>query len=234
MGGVNGLIVLADADLDDAADGALNGAYFAAGQRCTATSRILVERSVAREFGARLHERIAALRIGDPRDRATQIGPLVSTRQKALVCNALAAMAAQGRRPTVAGRGDTAPACFVDPVLFEEVAADDLIMREEIFGPVAGLCVVDSYEEALDALNAVRFGLCGGLYTTSLKHAEHFKRHARVGMTMVNLPTAGVDYHAPFGGMKASSFGAREQGRAARDFFTVTRTAYQFAGRISV
>jgi aldehyde dehydrogenase (NAD+) len=229
MGGVNGLIVLADADLDAAADGAINSAFFAAGQRCTATSRIIVERAVAAALTERLVTRMAALRIGDPRDRATQIGPLVSPRQKGAVLEGIAAMKAKGRRTLGGGRGEAAPACFVDPVLFAEVEPSDLLMREEVFGPVAGLMVVDSYEAALDALNAPRFGLCGGLYTRSLARAEHFKRHARVGMTMINLPTAGVDYHAPFGGVKASSFGAREQGRAARTFYSVTRTAYQAA-----
>lgn len=229
MGGINGLIVLSDADLDAAVEAAINGAYFAAGQRCTATSRIIVERPVAAAFAARLKARMAGLRIGDPRDPATQIGPLVSPRQKEHVLAAVAAMTQAGRPVSAAGRGAAAPACFVDPVLFENLEPGDLLLREEIFGPVAGLILVDSYDEALDCLNAVRFGLCGGLFTGSLKHAEHFKRHAMVGMAMVNLPTAGVDYHAPFGGMKASSFGPREQGRSARDFFTVTRTAYQLA-----
>jgi len=231
MGGVNGLIVLADADLDAAADGAINGAFFAAGQRCTATSRILVERAAAAALTRRIEARMAALRIGDPRRRETQIGPLVSARQKAAVMAAVAQMRADGRTTLDGGLGETAPACFVNPLLFTDAGPGDLVMREEVFGPVAGLMVVESYEEALEALNAVRFGLCGSIYTTSLARAEHFKRNARVGMTMVNLPTAGVDYHAPFGGMKASSYGAREQGRAARDFYTVTRTAYQDAGR---
>jgi aldehyde dehydrogenase (NAD+) len=230
MGGVNGLIVLADANLDAAVDGALNGAFFAAGQRCTATSRIIVERGVAKAFAEKLAERVAALRVGDPLDPTTQVGPLVSMRQKDAIQAAVATMLGAGRRALQAGRRDAAPACFVDPVLFDDLAADDLLAREEVFGPVAGLMVVDTYEDALETLNAVRFGLCGGIYTGSLKYAEHFKQHARVGMAMVNLPTAGVDYHAPFGGTKASSLGPREQGRAARDFFTVTRTAYQAPG----
>ncbi|MBX3479734.1 MAG: aldehyde dehydrogenase family protein [Caulobacter sp.] len=229
MGGVNGLIVLADANLDAAVDGALNGAFFAAGQRCTATSRIIVEREVAKAFAAKLVERMAALRVGDPLDPATQIGPLVSMRQKSSVQAAVTAMVKTGGSPLQTGRRDDAPACFVDPVLFDDLAVDDLLAREEVFGPVAGLMVARNYDDALDTLNAVRFGLCGGIYTSSLKQAEHFKLNARVGMAMVNLPTAGVDYHAPFGGTKASSLGPREQGRAARDFFTVTRTAYQAA-----
>lgn len=227
MGGVNGLIVLADADLDAAADAVVNGAYFAAGQRCTATARIIVEREVRASLIARIGERMRGLRIGDPCDPATQVGPLVSPRQKSIVQAGIAAMAATGRAPVEAGRGAAAPACFVDPVLFDAMSPDDPLAQEEVFGPVAGVMAVDGYDAALETLNSVRFGLCGGLFTRSLKHAEHFKRHARVGMTMINLPTAGVDYHAPFGGMKASSYGPREQGRSAREFFTVTRTAYQ-------
>ncbi|MBS0331123.1 MAG: aldehyde dehydrogenase family protein, partial [Proteobacteria bacterium] len=227
MGGVNGLIVLADADLDAAADGAVNGAFFAAGQRCTATSRIIVERAAATALVRKIEARMAALRIGDPRRAETQIGPLVSLRQKAAVAAAVDRMRAEGRAALDGGHAADAPACFFNPLLFTDMDPADLVMREEIFGPVAGLLVVDGYDAALEALNAVRHGLCGGLYTSSLAYAEHFKRNARVGMAMVNLPTAGVDYHAPFGGLKASSFGAREQGRAAREFYTVTRTAYQ-------
>jgi acyl-CoA reductase-like NAD-dependent aldehyde dehydrogenase len=226
MGGVNGLVVLADADLDLATETLVNGAFFAAGQRCTATARVVVEESVADALLERVKARVARLTVGDPADRATEVGPLVSAKQKAAVLAGVETMRSTGRAPVIEGRAD-APACFVDPVLFDHVAVDDLIAREEIFGPVAGLIRVAGYDEALAAVNAVRFGLCAGICTTSLKHAEHFKRNARVGMVMVNLPTAGVDYHAPFGGLKASSYGAREQGRAAREFFTTTKTAYQ-------
>jgi acyl-CoA reductase-like NAD-dependent aldehyde dehydrogenase len=229
MGGVNGLVVLADCDLGLATDTLVNGAFFAAGQRCTATSRVIVEESVADALIERVRARVARLKVGDPTDKATEVGPLVSAKQKAGVVAGIEAMRRAGREAVIAGRAD-APACFVDPVLFDRVSADDLVAREEVFGPVAGLIRVAGYDEALAVLNTVRFGLCAGICTTSLKHAEHFKRNARVGMVMVNLPTAGVDYHAPFGGMKASSYGAREQGRAAREFFTVTKTAYQRGG----
>jgi acyl-CoA reductase-like NAD-dependent aldehyde dehydrogenase len=229
MGGVNGLVVLADADLELATETLVNGAFFAAGQRCTATSRVIVEESVADQLIVRVKSRVAGLKVGDPADKATHVGPLVSARQKAGVLAGIEAMRRAGREAVVAGRPD-APACFVDPVLFDRVQEGDLVAREEIFGPVAGLIRVVGYDEALAVSNAARFGLCAGICTSSLRHAEHFKRNARVGMVMVNLPTAGVDYHAPFGGMKASSYGAREQGRAAREFFTVTKTAYQRPG----
>ena len=226
MGGVNGLVILADADLDLATETLVNGAFFAAGQRCTATSRVIVDQSVADALIERVRARVARLKVGDPADKATEVGPLVSAKQKAGVIAGVEAMRSAGRQAVVAGRAE-APACFVDPVLFDRVSADDLVAREEVFGPVAGLLRVAGYDEALSVLNDARFGLCAGICTTSLKYAEHFKRNARVGMVMVNLPTAGVDYHAPFGGMKASSYGAREQGRAAREFFTVTKTVYQ-------
>jgi acyl-CoA reductase-like NAD-dependent aldehyde dehydrogenase len=229
MGGVNGLVVLADADLDLATETLVNGAFFAAGQRCTATSRVIVEESVADVLIERVQARVARLKVGDPADKATEIGPLVSAKQKAAVLAGVEAMRRAGRQAVVSGRAE-APACFVDPVLFDHVGPGDLVAREEVFGPVAGLIRVSGYDQALAVLNDVRFGLCAGICTTSLKYAEHFKRSARVGMVMVNLPTAGVDYHAPFGGMKASSYGAREQGRSAREFFTATKTVYQRAG----
>jgi aldehyde dehydrogenase (NAD+) len=228
MGGVNGLVVLADADLDIATEVLVNGAFFAAGQRCTATARVIVEAAIADALLARVRERMGRLKVGDPADKATEVGPLVSSRQKAGVLAAIEQMRGAGHAPVVSGRAE-APACFVDPILFDHVEAGELIAREEVFGPVAGLIRVSGYDEALEVSNAVRFGLCAGICTTSLKYAEHFKRNARVGMVMVNLPTAGVDYHAPFGGLKASSYGAREQGRAAREFFTATKTAYQRA-----
>ena len=230
MGGVNGLIVLADADLDAAVETIVNGAFFAAGQRCTATSRVIVERAAAKALTEKLKARMARLKIGDPANTATEVGPLVSAKQKAGVLVGITAMQGAGRSWLGGERGAGAPACFVDPILFEDVQPADLIAHEEVFGPVAGLIQVDGYDQALETLNAVRFGLCGGICTTSLKYAEHFKRNARVGMAMVNLPTAGVDYHAPFGGVKASSYGSREQGRSAREFYAVTKTVYQKAG----
>lgn len=117
--------------------------------------------------------------------------------------------------------------CFYAPTLFDNVATPDFLGQEEIFGPVAGVFRVDGFEEAIQALNGNRFGLSAGICTRSLLHAEEFKRRARAGMLMVNLPTAGVDYHAPFGGTAGSSYGPREQGRAARTFYTFIKTSYQ-------
>ncbi len=228
MGGVNGLIVAADADLEVAVECAANGAYFAAGQRCTATSRIIVEDAIADAFLAALRARVERLRVGDPRDPATDIGPLASPRQKERVSQQVAAVRSTGQTPVFGD--DDGVGCYFAPMLFDRVGANSPLAREEIFGPIAGLFRVADFEEALARLNDSVHGLSAGLCTRSLAHAERFKLRARAGMLMVNLPTAGVDHHAPFGGLGASSYGPREQGRAARAFFTRTRTAYLSAG----
>ena len=229
MGGVNGLIVMNDADLDNAVDCALNGAFFAAGQRCTATSRIIVENGIADRFVAALRDRASALRVGDPRDPATQVGPLAAPRQKELIARQVADVEASGLTPLFGGSAAGMEHCFYAPTLFDHVPGDSTLGHNEIFGPVAGVFRVGGFEEAIQLLNSNRFGLSAGICTKSLLHAEEFKRRARAGMLMVNLPTAGVDYHAPFGGTGASSYGPREQGRAARTFYTTIRTSYQKA-----
>ena len=227
MGGVNGLIVMADADLDNAVDTALNGAFFAAGQRCTATSRIIVEAAIADRFVEALKARVAALKIGDPRDPVTQVGPLAAPRQKELIVRQVAEVEATGLQPLFGGSAAAMDHCFYAPTLFDHVPGDNTLGHNEIFGPVAGVFRVGGFEEAIQLLNGNRFGLSAGICTRSLRHAEEFKRRARAGMLMVNLPTAGVDYHAPFGGTAASSYGPREQGRAARTFYTTMKTSYQ-------
>lgn len=229
MGGVNGLVVLADADLDNAVDTAINGAFFAAGQRCTATSRIIVESRFADELIAALRKRTASLKIGDPRDPATQVGPLAAPRQKTLVSRQVAQLESAGLRPLFGGSAQQMPNCFYPPTLFDHLPADSKFAQEEIFGPVAGIFRADDFDAAIALLNSSPFALSAGICTRSLLHAEQFKRRARAGMLMVNLPTAGVDYHAPFGGSGASSYGPREQGRAARTFYTQSKTIYQRA-----
>jgi acyl-CoA reductase-like NAD-dependent aldehyde dehydrogenase len=229
MGGVNGLIVLADADIDNAVDCAVNGAFFAAGQRCTATSRIIVEARIADELIAAIRKRVASLKIGDPRDPATQIGPLAAPRQKALISRQVAQLESGGLRPLFGGSAQQLEHCFYAPTLFDRLPADSVFAQEEIFGPVAGVFHADDFDAAIALLNSSPFALSAGICTRSLLHAEQFKRRARAGMLMINLPTAGVDYHAPFGGSGASSYGPREQGRAARTFYTMSRTIYQRA-----
>ena len=229
MGGVNGLVVLADADLDNAVDCAVNGAFFAAGQRCTATSRIIVESRIADELVAAIRKRTAQLKIGDPRDPATQVGPLAAPRQKMLISRQVAQLEAGGLQPLFGGSAQPMEHCFYAPTLFDHMSGDSGFAHEEIFGPVAGVFRADDFDAALGLLNSSALALSAGICTRSLLHAEQFKRRARAGMLMVNLPTAGVDYHAPFGGSGASSYGPREQGRAARAFYTTSRTIYQRA-----
>jgi acyl-CoA reductase-like NAD-dependent aldehyde dehydrogenase len=227
MGGVNGLIVRADADLGNAVDCIVNGAFFAAGQRCTATSRIIAEDAIADELSERLAARLAGLSIGDPRAAGVMVGPLVSLAQKQRIAAQVRAVEATGLRAVRTGGADEMPHAFYPPTLFFDAPADSPLGQEEIFGPVAGLFRVPDFEAALALLNGNRFGLSAGICTRSLAHAEAFKARASAGMLMVNQPTAGVDYHAPFGGRGASSQGTREQGRAAREFYTATVTSYQ-------
>ena len=228
MGGKNPLVVLDDADLDVAVDCAVQGAYFSTGQRCTASSRFIVQKGIYPRFVARLTEAVGRLRVGHALDPQTQIGPVVDESQLRHDTDYLSIGKNEGARLACGGdlvKRDTR-GHFLSPALFIDATPKMRIAREEIFGPIACAIAVDSYEEALAMANDSPFGLSSGICTTSLKYATHFKRHVKSGMTMVNVPTAGVDYHVPFGGTKASSFGPREQGTYAVDFFTTVKTAY--------
>ncbi len=228
MGGKNPLVVLDDADLDTAVDCAVQGAFFSTGQRCTASSRLIVTAGIADAFVARLAAATAALRVGDARAADTQIGPLADTAQFEKTQFYVALGQSEGARLIAGGQPVTGatPGFYHQPTLFDHAGPDMRIAREEIFGPVASIQRVRDYDEALAAANDSEFGLSAGICTASLARAEHFKAHAEAGMVMVNLPTAGVDYHVPFGGRKASNLGPREQGRHAREFYTVVKTAY--------
>ncbi len=228
MGGKNPFVVLDDADLDTAVEAAVNGAFFSTGQRCTASSRLIVTEGIHDRFVAAMGDRIAALRIGNALDPETQIGPVVDERQLATDEDYLRIGRDEGATLAWGGRRleREAPGFYLEPALFTEVRNDMRIAREEIFGPVAAVIRVRDYDEALEVANDTEFGLSAGIATGSLKHATHFRRHAQAGMVMVNLPTAGVDYHVPFGGRKASSYGPREQGAHAREFYTIVKTAY--------
>ena len=230
MGGKNPLVVLADADLEKAVEIAVNGAYFSTGQRCTASSRLIVESPVYEEFIARTRKRLASLKVGNALTSGIDIGPVASAEQLATDLSYLEIARQEGAELLCGGEQldlDTR-GHYLSPAL---VAAqpEHRIAREEVFGPVAAVLRADDYEHALALANDTEFGLCAGIATTSLKYATHFKRHAEVGMVMVNLPTAGVDPHVPFGGRKASSYGPREQGRYAVEFYTTVKTAYTSA-----
>ena len=228
MGGKNPLIVLDDADLDRAVQIALDGSFFATGQRCTASSRLIVQDGVHDRFLTALAEKVAALKVGDALDPATQMGPAVSEDQMETSYRYIDVARGEGGRIVTGGERLKLekPGWYVQPTLIADTEAAMRINNEEVFGPVASTIRVRSYEEALEIANGVEFGLSAGIVTQSLKHARDFQRRARAGMVMVNLPTAGVDYHVPFGGSKASSYGPREQGFAAVEFFTQTKTAY--------
>lgn len=231
MGGKNPLVVLDDAELSVAVDCAVNGAFFSTGQRCTASSRFIVTDAIHDRFIAALTERLAALKVDDALDPTTQIGPVVDESQLAQDLDYIAIAAKEGGRLAFGGaRLDRAkPGFYLQPALFTETTPSMRINREEVFGPVASVIRVGDYEEALAVANGSEFGLSAGICTTSLKHATHFKRNVEAGMVMVNLPTAGVDFHVPFGGRKGSSYGPREQGSYAREFYTVVKTAYTLA-----
>ena len=228
MGGKNPLVVLDDADLDRAVAVALDGAFFGTGQRCTASSRIIVTEGIHDRFVKALAERAKALRVGDALDPSTQIGPVVSEQQ--LQQNLRYVGIARDEGGTVLTGGDPLTldqrGWYMAPTVISETAPDMRINTEEVFGPVASIIRVSNYEEALEIANRGQFGLSAGIVTNSLKHARHFRRAVRAGMVMVNLPTAGVDYHVPFGGTRKSSYGSREQGFAAVEFYSQTKTVY--------
>jgi len=228
MGGKNPLIVLDDADLERAVMIALDGSYYATGQRCTASSRLIVQDGIHDRFVAALAEKVAALRVGPALDPNTQIGPAVSEDQRETSYRYVDIARGEGGRVMAGGERLTleTPGWYVQPTLIADTDPAGRINTEEVFGPVASTIRVKDYEEALEIANGVEFGLSAGIVTSSLKHARDFQRRAKAGMTMVNLPTAGVDYHVPFGGTKSSSYGPREQGFAAVEFFTWTKTSY--------
>ncbi len=228
MGGKNPLIVLDDADLDRAVAIALDGSFFGTGQRCTASSRLIVQDGIHDKFVAALSEKLKALKVGPALDPTSQMGPAVSEAQMETSYRYIDIAKSEGGRIAVGGERLTleTPGWYVQPTLIADTAPDMKINNEEVFGPVASTIRVNSYEDALAVANGVEFGLSAGIVTSSLKHARDFQRRAKAGMTMVNLPTAGVDYHVPFGGTKKSSYGAREQGFAAQEFFTQTKTSY--------
>lgn len=228
MGGKNPLVVLDDADLAVAVNCAVQGAYFSTGQRCTASSRFIVTAGIHDRFVQAVKERLAALKVDDALLEGTDIGPVVDASQLEQDLRYIQIGKSEGAELAFGGellqRGTRGH--FLSPALFTGATARMRISREEIFGPVASVQRVANYEEALAMANDTEFGLSSGVVTTSLKHASHFKRHAQAGMVMVNAPTAGVDYHVPFGGRKGSSLGPREQGRYAAEFYTTVKTTY--------
>ena len=231
MGGKNPLVVLDDADLPTAVNVAVQGSYYSTGQRCTASSRLIVTAGIHDRFVAAVADKLSTLRVDNALLTGTDIGPVVDASQLDIDLKYLEIGKGEGARLVTGGERlqRATDGYYLSPALFSEAGNAMRIAREEIFGPVACVIRAKDYDEALAIANDTEFGLSAGIVTTSLKHATHFKRHAQAGMVMVNVPTAGVDYHVPFGGRKGSSYGPREQGRYAAEFFTTVKTAYTAA-----
>jgi len=228
MGGKNPFIVLDDANLDVAVAAAVDGAFYQTGQRCTASSRLIVQSKIHDAFVDKTIEAMKALKVDHALKDGTQVGPVVDENQLAQDLTYIDVGRHEGGELAWGGEllnRDT-KGHYLSPALFVGTNNRMRINREEIFGPVASVIKVDSYEEALSVANDTTFGLSSGIATSSLKYANHFRKNSAAGMVMVNLPTAGVDYHVPFGGRKGSSYGPREQGRHAAEFYTSTKTAY--------
>jgi aldehyde dehydrogenase (NAD+) len=228
MGGKNPLVVLDDADLPTAVSVAVNGAFFQTGQRCTASSRLIVTEGIHDRFVAAMLERTKTLVVDDALKPGTEIGPAIDERQLEKNLKYLQIGRDEGAKLLAGGERLTreTEGYYMAPAIFTETTPAMTINQVEIFGPIAAVIRVKDYEAALATANDTTYGLSAGIVTTSLKHASHFKRHAQSGLVMVNLPTAGLDYHVPFGGRKKSSYGAREQGAYAKEFYTIVKTAY--------
>ena len=228
MGGKNPLVVLDDADLDVAVNCAVQGAYYSTGQRCTASSRLIVTEKIHGAFVERMTQALTKLRVDDALKEGTDIGPVVDETQLKQDLDYLEIGQSEGAELACGGErlNRSAEGYYLAPALLVGTHNGMRVNREEIFGPVATVLKVGGYDEALATANDTAFGLSSGICTTSLKAASDFKRNSEAGMVMVNLPTAGVDYHVPFGGRKGSSYGPREQGSYAKEFFTTVKTAY--------
>jgi aldehyde dehydrogenase (NAD+) len=228
MGSKNPLVVLDDADLPTAVNVAVQGAYFSTGQRCTASSRLIVTEGIHDRFVEAVTQKLSTLKVDHALTAGTEIGPVVEQPQLDTDLEYVGIGQREGARLVAGGERvkRATDGYYMAPALFVDANNTMRISREEIFGPVACVIRARNYDEALTIANDTDTGLSSGIVTTSLKHASHFKRHAQAGMVMVNLPTAGVDYHVPFGGRKGSSYGPREQGRYAAEFYTTVKTTY--------
>jgi aldehyde dehydrogenase (NAD+) len=228
MGGKNPLVVLADADLDKAVAIAADGGFFQTGQRCTASSRVILEDTIHDRFVDALAERAKGLKVGNAMAEDTQVGPASSESQLEQNLHYVGIARDEGGR--IAAGGDRlqheTPGYFMQPTVIADTGPAMRINNEEVFGPVVSTVRVKDYEEALEVANRGDFGLSAGIVSNSAKHIRDFRKNIRAGMVMVNLPTAGVDYHVPFGGSRGSSYGPREQGFAAVEFYTQMKTVY--------
>lgn len=230
MGGKNPTVVLRDADLDYAADVLVNGAFFSTGQKCTACSRAVIEKPVYDALVEKLIAKTRALKVGNGLEAGVQIGPAVDRNQLETDLKYIEIAKQEGAKLLCGGRHLTGGAYdkgyFIEPTLFAGVTPEMRIAQEEVFGPVLGLMVANDFEDAMRLANCVKFGLSASIVSRDLTRVHQFINRIEAGLITVNLPTAGVEYQLPFGGTKESSFGMREQGPAALDFYTETRTVY--------
>ncbi len=224
MGGKNPVIVARDADLDLAVDLAVSGAMRSAGQKCTATSRVIVEEAVHEPFLEKLVAAVRALKVGNPLQADTYVGPVVSKPQFEKIQGYIEAGLRDGARLVAGGEMLDLDGYYVPPTVFDRVHSQAVIAQEEIFGPVLGVIPVGDMDEAIRTANNIRYGLSASVFTGSLATALRCVREIEAGLVRVNEETAGVELQAPFGGVKASSSHSREQGRAAIDFYTHVKT----------
>jgi acyl-CoA reductase-like NAD-dependent aldehyde dehydrogenase len=229
LGGHNPLIVVEDANLDAAVQAAYIGAFWSAGQKCTATRRIYVQDGIYDVFRERLLERIDAGKVGDPTDPETEVGPIVNESQFESVMEGIARGREEGGTVLAGGEHADPDAYLIAPTVFENVADDAFLSCEEVFGPVTTLYRYDSLAEAIARANGVRFGLSAAVFTTNLATATRCVDELQAGIIHVNSQTAGAEVHVPFGGSKASGYGPHEQGRAAIEFYTEEVTVYHHA-----
>ncbi len=230
MGGHNPVVVAADADLDQAVAFTVAGAFFSTGQKCTATRRVIVQRDILAEFTEKLVAKTRDLKLGNGADADTQIGPVINQRQLDRILEGIQQGVNEGAQLICGGQrlnGDCYESgFFIQPAVFTEVTPQMSLGQEEIFGPVLGVMVFDKLDEAIEIANSVRYGLSAAIATKSIKTAQHFIKGIKAGIVHVNSQTAGAECHVPFGGMKQSSCGTREQGNAAIEFYTQLKTVY--------
>jgi alpha-ketoglutaric semialdehyde dehydrogenase len=230
MGGKNPTIVLDDADLDYAADTLINGAFFSTGQKCTACSRAIIERSIYEPLKQKLIEKTSKLKVGNGLQAGIQIGPAVDADQLKTDLEYIEIATKEGAQLLCGGKqlngGSYDKGYFVEPTIFGGITSEMRIAQEEVFGPVLALMVAENFEDAMRLANDVRFGLSASIISKDLTRVHKFINGIEAGLITVNLPTAGVEYQLPFGGTKESSFGMREQGPQALDFYSETRTVY--------
>ena len=232
MGSKNPIVVTANADMDLAVAQTIHGAFGASGQKCTASSRLMVDAKIHDEFVEKLAAAAEAKKVGHALEEGTELGPIVSESQMNKILGYMDLAKEEGATLVTGGTRveRETEGYYLAPTIYTETKNDMRVNREEVFGPMTCVMKVDSYEEGLALANDTDFGLAGSVMTQNLKEAEHFKRNAQFGSVLVNLATAGLDYHVPFGGRKSSSFGPREQGEHAKDFYTIMKTAYTNPG----